>query len=94
MNYNELFRGIATMGAGTLFAIFCYRDRLFPKKSEKEKQRKIVHKKIKRAKRLKPIRKMNKFDRYRYNKKLHKDSQKNGQYKSYIDAAWDEINKL
>lgn len=94
MNYNELFRGIATMGAGTLFAIFCYRDRLFPKKSEKEKQREIVRRKIKRAKRLKPIRKMNKFDRYRYNKKLHKDSQKSGQYKNYINAAWDEVNKL
>lgn len=94
MNYNELFQGIATMGAATLFAIFCYKDHFFPNKSEKEKQLEKVRRKIKRAKRLKPIRKMNKFDRYRYNKKLHKDSKKSGQYKNYIDAAWDEVNKL
>ena len=93
MNYDELFRGMATLGAGTLLAILFYKDHFFTKKSKKEKQREKVRRKIKRAKRLKPIRKMNEFDRYRYNKKLHKDSQKNGQYKSYINAAWDEVNK-
>ena len=63
MNYDELFRGMATLGAGTLFAILFYKDHFFPKKSEKEKQREKVRRKIERAKRLKPIRKMNKFDR-------------------------------
>ena len=93
MNYDVLFQGIATLGAGTLIAIFCYRDRLFHKKTARQKKREEIQRKIKRAKRLKPIRKMNKFDRYKHNKKLHKESQKNGQYSGYIDAAWDEMNK-
>ena len=63
MNYDELFRGMATLGAGTLFAILCYKDHFFPKKSEKEKQREKVRRKIKPPTRHKPIPKMNKLDR-------------------------------
>ena len=36
MNYDELFRGMATLGAGTLLAILFYKDHFFTKKSKKK----------------------------------------------------------
>lgn len=54
MNYDELFRGMATLGAGTLFAILFYKDQFLPKENLKKKSSsEKVRRKIKRAKRIK-----------------------------------------